>query len=219
MWRPAKKSPVSKAGVAVPFHQRCMTLCWVLAFWQQDRLAGVGGWKKEGSQVVKIVGTTSTAFGIRKINISTITTDNTNINNNNSKHLCKASCSSGTVLNILSKSTHLIFTETQWDGLLPLFYRGGKLRHRQIKEFTQGNKGTRWQKWESHLGSLVPRLSFLTTLASLMAQTQVQSLGQEDPLEKGTATHSSILAWRIPWTKETGGLQSMGSKELDMTEN
>ena len=40
--------------------------------------------------------------------------------------------------------------------------------------------------------------------------TQVQSLGQEDPLEKGIATHSSILAWRIPWTEESGGLQSMG---------
>ena len=39
----------------------------------------------------------------------------------------------------------------------------------------------------------------------------VQSLGQEDPLEKGTATHSSILAWRIPWTEKAGGLQSMGS--------
>ena len=38
----------------------------------------------------------------------------------------------------------------------------------------------------------------------------VQSLDQEDPLEEGMATHSSILAWRIPWTKETGGLQSMG---------
>ena len=38
----------------------------------------------------------------------------------------------------------------------------------------------------------------------------VQSLGQEDPLEKGMATHSSILAWRIPWTEEPGGLQSMG---------
>ena len=36
---------------------------------------------------------------------------------------------------------------------------------------------------------------------------QVQSLGQEDPLEEGTATHSSILAWRIPWTEEPGGLQ------------
>ena len=37
----------------------------------------------------------------------------------------------------------------------------------------------------------------------------VQSLGQEDPLEKGMATHSSILAWRIPWTEKPGGLQSM----------
>ena len=47
-----------------------------------------------------------------------------------------------------------------------------------------------------------------------MAQTQVQSLGQEDPLEKGTATHSSILAWRIPWTKETGGLQPVGLQRV-----
>ena len=43
-----------------------------------------------------------------------------------------------------------------------------------------------------------------------MQETQLQSLSQEDPLEKGTATHSSILAWRIPWTEEPGGLQSMG---------
>ena len=42
----------------------------------------------------------------------------------------------------------------------------------------------------------------------------VQSLGQEDPLEKGTATHSSILAWRIPWTEKAGGLQSMGSHRV-----
>ena len=47
---------------------------------------------------------------------------------------------------------------------------------------------------------------------------QVQSLGQEDPLEKGMATHSSIFACRIPWMEEPGGLQSMGSKELDTTE-
>ena len=40
--------------------------------------------------------------------------------------------------------------------------------------------------------------------------TQVRSLGQEDPLEEGMATHSSILAWRIPWTEEPGGLQSIG---------
>ena len=43
-----------------------------------------------------------------------------------------------------------------------------------------------------------------------MQETQVQSLGWEDPLEKGIATHSSIFAWRIPWTEEPGGLQSMG---------
>ena len=48
-------------------------------------------------------------------------------------------------------------------------------------------------------------------------QTQVQSLGQEDPLEKQMANHSSILAWEIPWTEEPGGLQSMGSQESDMT--
>ena len=43
-----------------------------------------------------------------------------------------------------------------------------------------------------------------------MQETWVQSMGQEDPLEKGMATHSSILAWRIPWTEEPGRLQSMG---------
>ena len=48
-----------------------------------------------------------------------------------------------------------------------------------------------------------------------MWETQVQSLGQEVPLEKGMATHSSILAWRIPWTQESSRLQSIG---LDMTE-
>ena len=45
-----------------------------------------------------------------------------------------------------------------------------------------------------------------------MHETQVQSLGQEDPLEKGRASHSSILAWRLPWTGEPDGLQSMGSQ-------
>ena len=42
-------------------------------------------------------------------------------------------------------------------------------------------------------------------------ETQVRSLGREDPLEEGIATHSSILAWRIPWTEEPGSLQSIGS--------
>ena len=47
-----------------------------------------------------------------------------------------------------------------------------------------------------------------------MRKTQVQSLGQEDPLEKGMVTHSSILALRIPWTEEPGGLQVMGSQRV-----
>ena len=45
-----------------------------------------------------------------------------------------------------------------------------------------------------------------------MWETWVSSLGREDPLEKGMATHSSILAWRVPWSEESGGLQSMGSQ-------
>ena len=61
-------------------------------------------------------------------------------------------------------------------------------------------------------------------MASLVAQmvknlpavqkTQVRSLGQEDPLEKEMATHSSILAWRIPWMEKPGGLQSRGSQRI-----
>ena len=47
-----------------------------------------------------------------------------------------------------------------------------------------------------------------------MQETQVRSLGQEDPLEKEMATHSSILAWRIPWTEELGRLQSTGSQRV-----
>ena len=68
----------------------------------------------------------------------------------------------------------------------------------------------------------------LNTRASLVAQrlkhlpamweTRVRSLGQEDPLEKEMATHSSILAWEIPWTQEPGAYSPQGHKELDMTE-
>ena len=47
-----------------------------------------------------------------------------------------------------------------------------------------------------------------------MQETRVQSLGQEDPLEKAMATHSRILAWEIPWTEEPGGLQSMGLQRV-----
>ena len=48
----------------------------------------------------------------------------------------------------------------------------------------------------------------------MMKEMQVQSLGQKDPLEEGMATHSSILAWRIPWIEEPGGFQSMGSQRV-----
>ena len=51
-----------------------------------------------------------------------------------------------------------------------------------------------------------------------MQETQVQSVSQEDLLEKEMATHTSILAWRIPWTEDPGGLQSMDHKESDTTE-
>ena len=50
-----------------------------------------------------------------------------------------------------------------------------------------------------------------------MQETQVRFLGWEDPLEKEMATHSSILAWKIPWTEEPSGLLSMDSQELDTT--
>jgi len=49
---------------------------------------------------------------------------------------------------------------------------------------------------------------------SAVRENQIQSLGREDPLEKGMAIHSSILGWRIPWTEEPGGLQSMGSQRV-----
>ena len=53
----------------------------------------------------------------------------------------------------------------------------------------------------------------------VMSKIQVQSLGRDDPMENGMATHSSILAWRIPWTEEPGRLYSpWGCKESDMTE-
>ena len=79
-----------------------------------------------------------------------------------------------------------------------------------------------------NLGSIithtVPCVSTVRVGASLVAQTvknlpavqetQVQSLGQEDPLEKGIATYSSILAWRIPWAEELGALQSMGLQRV-----
>ena len=76
--------------------------------------------------------------------------------------------------------------------------------------------------------TLLSCLVSATKIVSLVAQvvkslpakqeTWVQSLGLEEPLEKGMATHAGILAWRIPWAEESGGLPSMGLQELDTTE-
>ena len=64
---------------------------------------------------------------------------------------------------------------------------------------------------EAHRGSLVVQI--VENLPA-MWETWVRSLGWEDPLEKEMATHSSILAWRIPWTEEPAGLQSMGLQRV-----
>ena len=64
-----------------------------------------------------------------------------------------------------------------------------------------------------HTASLVAQM--VKNLAAML-ETQVWSLGQLDHMEKGMATHSSTLAWRIPWTEDPVGLQSMGHKELDI---
>ena len=72
------------------------------------------------------------------------------------------------------------------------------------------NQGLPW--W---LRSAICRnCGFLKKNLPAMRETQIWSLGWEDPLEKGMATHSSILVWRIPWTEEPGGLQSMGSQRV-----
>ena len=61
--------------------------------------------------------------------------------------------------------------------------------------------------WASLVAQMVKNLP-------AMQETWVQSLSWEDPLEKGMATHSNVLAWRIPWSEEPGGLQSTGSKKV-----
>ena len=67
------------------------------------------------------------------------------------------------------------------------------------------------ESYSSYLSSLVAQM--VKNLHAVQ-ETQVQSLGWEDPLEKQMTTPSSILAWKIPWTEEPGGLQSMGSQRV-----
>ena len=75
----------------------------------------------------------------------------------------------------------------------------------------QADKPQFFHVWASLVTQMVKNLPALQ-------ETSVQPLGQEDPLEKEMATHSSILAWRIPWTEEPGRLQSIGGKVSDTTE-
>ena len=63
-------------------------------------------------------------------------------------------------------------------------------------------------------GYIISLVAQMVKSLSAVRETWVLCLGWEDPLEKGMATHSSILAWRIPWTEESGGLQSMGSQRV-----
>ena len=83
----------------------------------------------------------------------------------------------------------------------------------QFNNFTigrnkNGNLVSKWAKdWASLVAQLVKNLP-------AVRETQVRSLGWEDPLEKEMATHSSILAWKISWTEEPRGLQSMGSQRV-----
>ena len=76
-----------------------------------------------------------------------------------------------------------------------------------IKGFVQGPRQLMDSLWTSLVAQTVKRLP-------TMWKTRVQSLDQEDLLEKEMVTHSSILAWKIPWTEEPGRLQSMGSQRV-----
>ena len=75
-----------------------------------------------------------------------------------------------------------------------------------------------WWGWKLSLFIVWASGGSLVKNPPAMHEMQDRPLGREDPLEKDTATHSSILAWEIPWTEEPGGLRSMGSQESDMTE-
>ena len=77
------------------------------------------------------------------------------------------------------------------------------------------------QKWDLHPGLPGTGASLVAQMVKnppVMQETWVPSLGQEDLLKKGKATHSSILAWRIPWTEDSGGATVHGVTEMDMTE-
>ena len=80
-----------------------------------------------------------------------------------------------------------------------------------------------WQLWvkqiyECHFSNIFAHLAQTVKRLPTIWETQVRSMGREDPLEKEMATHSSTLAWKIPWTEDPGSLRSMGLQELDTAE-
>ena len=121
---------------------------------------------------------------------------------------------------------HIVFGNLRVGNLTQLYnYHKRKTFRPNFWGFPSGLNGKESACNEGDLG-LIPRTGrpWLPTPVSLglpqvmnlpaMWETRVHSLGQEDPLEKGMATHSSILAWRIPWIEEPGGLQSLGSQRI-----
>ena len=91
----------------------------------------------------------------------------------------------------------------------PGFEAENSLKPEHEPELPQGVTGLGASCW-----AMCSLVAHMVKNLPAMLETQVQSLGQEDPLEKGMATHSSILAWRIPWTEEAGRLQSMASQRV-----
>ena len=97
-------------------------------------------------------------------------------------------------------------------GNLVLIQIGGAMLSKSLIQFSVDGRGcvpSLLFTWSQTMASLVAQM---VKRLPAMPETWVQSLGREDPLEKKMATHSSILAWEIPWTEEPGGLQSIGSR-------
>ena len=96
--------------------------------------------------------------------------------------------------------------------VLGVIWQGPLTENFKKANFFRLCQGTYLDFSSTHEGLGFPGGSDSKVFACSAGDTQVQSLGWEDPLEKGLATHSSIIAWRIPWTEEPGRLQSMGSQ-------
>ena len=95
-------------------------------------------------------------------------------------------------------------------------YFQSRNRDTDVKDKIYGYQGGRGMNWEIGMDTYSTDTMYKKNLPAVQ-ETRVRFLGREDPLEKEMATHSSILAWRISWTEEPGGLQSMVFQELDTT--